>query len=158
VHRLLELYTHNFPAFGHCRHVQELLFETAHQPLKRAIARSNQRDPHLSAVTATLANDWECRLSIEVKRLGEPESWTLEQCERMQRLMVGREGQYVSDPRDIRSAFCSPVLSQLRKFQRTLSSSNADCVVWRMQFEDVKSTDASECWRALSPNKRLMNL
>ena len=61
VHRLVELYTHTIPSFGHCRHVQELLFETAHQPLKRAITRSNQRDPHISAVTGTLANDWETR-------------------------------------------------------------------------------------------------
>jgi hypothetical protein len=87
-----------------------------------------------------------------VKRLGEPESWTLEQCERMQRLIVWKESRNVSDPRDIRSAFCSPVLSLLRKVQRTLSSSSNDRVVWRMQFEDVKSTDTSECWRALSPN------
>ena len=44
VHRLIELYVHTIPAFGHVRHVQELLFETAHQPLKRAICRSNMRD------------------------------------------------------------------------------------------------------------------
>jgi hypothetical protein len=152
VHRLLELYTHTIPAFGHCKHVQELLFETAHQPLKRAIARSNQRDPHLSAVTATLANDWECRLSIEVKRLGEPESWTAEQCTRLQRLIAGRENQGVSDLRDIRAAFCSPVLSQLQKVERKLSSRGNDHVVWKMQFEDVKLTDTFECWRALSPD------
>jgi hypothetical protein len=41
VHRLLELYTHTIPAFGHSRHEQELLFETEHQPLKRAISSSN---------------------------------------------------------------------------------------------------------------------
>jgi hypothetical protein len=152
VHCLLELYTHTISAFGHCRNAQEFLFETAHKPLKRAIARSYQRDPHLTAVTATLANDWECRLRIEVKRPGEPESWFLERCERMQRLIVGRKSRDVSDPRDIRSALCSPVLSQLRKVQRTLSSSSNYRVVWSVQFEDVKSTDTSECWRALSPN------
>jgi hypothetical protein len=30
VNRLIELYTHTIPSFGHCRHVQELLFKTAH--------------------------------------------------------------------------------------------------------------------------------
>jgi hypothetical protein len=30
VHRLLELYTHTLPEFGHVGHFQELLFETAH--------------------------------------------------------------------------------------------------------------------------------
>jgi hypothetical protein len=64
VQRLIELYTHTIDSFGHCRHVQDLLFETAHQPLKRAITRSNQRDLQISAVTATLAKDWETRLSI----------------------------------------------------------------------------------------------
>jgi hypothetical protein len=78
VHRLIELYSHAIPSFGHCRHVQELLFETAHQPLKRAITCSNQRDPHISAVTSTLTNDWETRLRIEVSSLGEPQSWKAE--------------------------------------------------------------------------------
>jgi hypothetical protein len=72
VHRLLELYAHTIPAFGHCRFVEELAFESAHQPLKRAIVRSNRRDPQLAAVTAVLANDWESRLSIELSRLSQP--------------------------------------------------------------------------------------
>jgi hypothetical protein len=75
VHRLVELYTHSIPMFGHARHVQELLFETAHQPLKRAISRSDMKDPHVSAVYATLCNDWKTRLSIEVEHLEDPNSW-----------------------------------------------------------------------------------
>jgi hypothetical protein len=70
VHRLLELYTHKIPSFGHFGLVQELLFETAHQPIKRAITRSKQRDPQISAATATLAKDWETRFSVEVSSLG----------------------------------------------------------------------------------------
>jgi hypothetical protein len=91
VHRLIELYTHKILSFGHCRHVQELLFETDHQHLKCAINRSKQRDPQISAVTATLANEWETRLSIEVRILGEPQSWTAEQCMRLHRLICGRD-------------------------------------------------------------------
>jgi hypothetical protein len=49
-HRLFELYAHTLPKFGHVGLFQELLFETTHQPLKRGIKRSNNRDPHISAV------------------------------------------------------------------------------------------------------------
>jgi hypothetical protein len=115
VHRLLELYTHTIPAFGHCKYVQELLFETAHQPLKRATVRSNQRDPHTHAVTATLANDWECRLSIEVSRCGDPETWTTEDCKRLLRLIGARDAESVEGMHRVRAAFSEPILSQLRK-------------------------------------------
>ena len=47
VHGLLELYAHTLPAFGHVGHFQELLFETAHQPLKRGIKRSNEHDQNV---------------------------------------------------------------------------------------------------------------
>jgi hypothetical protein len=117
VHRLLELYTHTISAFGHSRHVQEHLFETAHQPLKSEISRSNQRDPHIHAVNATLANYWECRLSIEVNRCRDPYSWTIEDCTRIRRLITGRDMSGATDMHEIRSAFCEPVLSQLRRFE-----------------------------------------
>ena len=47
VHRLLELYHHTIPLFGHVSIVDELPFEAAHQPLKRALARSNYIDGHV---------------------------------------------------------------------------------------------------------------
>mgnify|MGYP003438799006 FL=1 len=150
VHRLLELYTHTIPAFGHSRHVQELLFETAHQPLKRAISRSNQRDPHIHAVTATLANDWECRLSIEVNRCGDPDSWTIEDCTRIRRLITGRDMSGATDMQEIRSAFCEPVLSQLRKVRRKLTSNATQVVVWKLHYEPARDLHLNESWRKLS--------
>jgi hypothetical protein len=150
VHRLLELYTHTIPAFGHCRHVQELLFETAHQPLKRAITRSNQRDPHIHAVTATLANDWECRLSIEVNRCGEPDSWSIEDCRRIKRLITGRDMSGATDVQEVRSAFCKPVLSQLKKVRRKLSSNATHGVVWKMHYDYARVLHPIESWRKLS--------
>jgi hypothetical protein len=150
VHRLLELYTHTIPAFGHCRHVQELLFETAHQPLKRAISRSNQRDPHIHAVTATLANDWECRLSIEVNRCGDPDSWTIEDCTRIRRLITGRDMSGATDMQEIRSVFCKPVLSQLRKVRRKLTSNATQVVVWKLHYEPARVYHLNESWRKLS--------
>jgi len=41
VHMNLEIYVHTIPLLGHVRHFAELPFECAHQPLKRAIERSN---------------------------------------------------------------------------------------------------------------------
>ena len=154
VHRLLELYTHTIPSFGHCRHVQELLFETAHQPLKRAISRSNQRDPHISAVTATLANDWETRLSLEISSLGEPQSWNAEQCMRLHRLIAGRDAEGPPDIRRIRSIFCKPVLSQLAKVRRKLSSISRDCMIWKVEFQNVGIQTGFESWRVLDSETR----
>ena len=58
LHRLLELYQHSIPAFGHVSLFQELVFETAHQPLKRSVARGNHRHAEASAVEQCLGNDW----------------------------------------------------------------------------------------------------
>jgi hypothetical protein len=134
VHRLRDFYTHMIPAFYHSSHVQELLFETAHQPLKRAISRSNQRDPHIHAVTTTIENDWYCRLSIEVNRCGDPDSWTIEHCTRIRRLITGRDMSGDIDLQEIRSAFCEPVLSQLRKVRRKLTSNTTQIVVWKQNY------------------------
>jgi len=154
VHRLLELYTHTIPAFGHCKHIQELLFETAHQPLKRAIARSNQRSPHVHAVSAALANDWECRLSIEVSSCGDPDSWTPQDCMRLQGLIAGREYAWLGGPDAIRAAFPKPVLSQLAKVRRTLSSGTSDLVVWRLHFQEAVREDIDESWKRFSTENR----
>jgi hypothetical protein len=150
VHRLLELYTHTIPAFGHSSHVQELLFETAHQPLKRAIFRSNQRDLDIHAVTATLANDWECRLSREVNRCGDPDFWTIEDCTRNWRLIIGRDMSGATDKREIRSAFCEPVLSQLRRVRRKLPSNATQVVVWKLHHEPARDLQLDESWSKLS--------
>jgi hypothetical protein len=46
--------------------VVELLFESAHQPLKRGITSSNHRAPQVSSVYAALQNDLESRLALEM--------------------------------------------------------------------------------------------
>ena len=58
MHRLLELYVHSIPALGHVTHFAELLFEKAHQPMKRAIQKSNHRNADLQAVDQFLLIDW----------------------------------------------------------------------------------------------------
>jgi len=137
VHRFVELYAHTLPAFGHMRHIQELLFETAHQPLKRGILRSNHRDPQLAAMMAVLANDWESRLSIEVESAGPPISWSYETCRRLQRLLVGRDLASAVDVEAVISTFSSPVLSELSKVRRGVSSSRhgrTKRVIWKLVY------------------------
>ena len=137
VHRFVELYAHTLPALGHTRHFQELLFETAHQPLKRGILRSNHRDPQLAAMMAVVANDWESRLSIEVESAGPPSKWSYETCRRLQRLLVGRDLASAVDMDAVIRTFSPPVLSELSKVQRGVSSSRhgrTSRVVWRLAY------------------------
>ena len=53
LHRIIELYKHSVPAMGHAHHFSELVFEFAHQPLKRGVAMSNHRKPHIQSVKHT---------------------------------------------------------------------------------------------------------
>ena len=64
LHRLLELYFHTLPGFGHARHVTELVLENAHQPLKRCMIRSNHKDAQVTSVEHCLGDDWQRRVSL----------------------------------------------------------------------------------------------
>jgi hypothetical protein len=88
VHRLIELYAHTIPAYGHVKHVTELLFESAHQPLKRAVNCSDHHDPQIAAVYSALENDLESRLALELLP-NQPESTKCRH--QIQRLLLGRE-------------------------------------------------------------------
>jgi hypothetical protein len=150
VHSLIELYVHTIPAFGHVRRVQELLFETAHQPLKRAICRSNMRDPQVTAVEATLSNNWETRLSLEMQSLGDPDTWTDVQCLRVQRLVAGSNAKELPGMDQVRSVFCSPVLSALSQVGKRLSSRAGNGVTWSAEVEDPSRLNDLESWIRLS--------
>jgi hypothetical protein len=133
VHRLLELYAHSLPAFGQIGHFQELLFETAHQPLKRGIKKSNNHKPHLAAVTAVLANDWETRLALCVACGGDPEEWSDETCRQVQNIVTGDENMDSRETFRVKSAFCPPVLSQLQNICRRLLSLPSSGVMWKIE-------------------------
>jgi len=64
VHRLLELYVHTVPAFGHARQVSELTFERAHQPLKRIWEQHNGKNRHYSMVREIRYDDLFMRLYV----------------------------------------------------------------------------------------------
>lgn len=59
LHRLTELYEISVPTLLHFREFMELVFEIRHQPLKRCIARSNNKNAHIVAVERCLLNDWQ---------------------------------------------------------------------------------------------------
>ena len=62
-HRLLELYVHTIPLYGHALLVSEMTIEAAHQPLKSAMSRDNNPHAHISAVQHVLCTDWFRRLA-----------------------------------------------------------------------------------------------
>ena len=57
-HRLLELSIHTIPRFNHISYVCELVFESAHQPLKFYLSRNNTLNSHVHSVQLILAKDW----------------------------------------------------------------------------------------------------
>jgi len=65
LHRLRELLEVVIPALTHVRHVQELLFESAHQPLKRAIATGNGRDDAWRALERVLQGELASRIALQ---------------------------------------------------------------------------------------------
>ena len=134
MHRLLELYAHTLPAFGHVRHLNELLFESAHQPLKRAMLRSNHNNPQLSAVRTVVLNHWQARLALDVRAVGAPRSeWDESTCRYFLRRLVGRATAGVCNPRcyaRVRSVFVPPVLHQLGQARNRLGCTEMSKCRW----------------------------
>lgn len=58
VHRLIELEVHTIPLYEHAILIAELVFESAHQPLKASQARSTNPNAHIHAVQLNLLQDW----------------------------------------------------------------------------------------------------
>jgi hypothetical protein len=152
VHRFLELYSHTLPAFGHVGQFQELLFETAHEPLKREIKRSNNRDPQISAVQEVLANDWETRLAVEIASVGKPDQWSDTTYNLIQRLLTGVECTYSTEADRVKSAFCPPVMHKLESVRGRLLSLPKIHVEWRFEYGQHNSCSSfEETLRASSP-------
>lgn len=74
LHRLLELCMHSIPALGHVRHFNELVFECAHQPLKRAMSKSSFHESHIQGIDNAIADDWKARISVLLSDLDNPDS------------------------------------------------------------------------------------
>lgn len=75
LHRLRELLDHVVPALRHVRHAQELLFENAHQPVKRAITTGNGRDDAGRALERVRQCELASRLGAQPSFFGVPPDW-----------------------------------------------------------------------------------
>lgn len=130
VHRLIELYAHTIPAYGHVKHITELLFESAHQPLKRGITNSNHSSPQVAAVYAALQNDWESRLALE---LVSDKPYSSRRVHRIQRLLLGRE--FPSSLKDEPFAGVDPIrvpylLTRLARVRQNVHSAQHSETKW----------------------------
>ena len=67
MHRLIEFYEYTLPSFGNISHLNELLFERAHQEMKQAVVHSNYQNPQLQAMFHVNGNDWVNWVAHELK-------------------------------------------------------------------------------------------
>ncbi|PXF41580.1 hypothetical protein BWQ96_08694 [Gracilariopsis chorda] len=147
LHRLIELYGNTIPAFGHARHFTELVFETAHQPLKRCVSRSNHHNAHVSTVEHCLSNDWQGRLACLHVPLPDDRQDGVK-CDGqklpcLKQLLLGREAaqlkrddeEHVIVAREtdekLHRLFCAPVLSEIRSEGKTGIAMSPTGFMWR---------------------------
>ena len=125
VHRFLELFTHTIPLFGHVRHIQELLFEGAHQALKRGISRSNGLNAELQAMVHRISNDWKNRIALECKDILDGDGEWTESCVNSVLRLLGWtniSAEYMPTLKEkLLQAFPRPVLEILRETRDQLS-------------------------------------
>jgi hypothetical protein len=142
---LIELFAHTIPAFGHVRHVAELLFESAHQPLKLGITSSNHRAPQVSSVYAALQNDWESRLALEMVS-DKPHS--ARRLHRIQRLLLGRDFPVSLSKESIADTVplgLPYLLDRLARMRRSVYSVSSFKTEWVLKGEFVPNPgDASD--------------
>ena len=133
VHRVLELYFHSIPRFGHVSLIQELLLEGGHQPLKRGISRSNQHAPHIHAMTRVLADDWMRRIGEAVCLFEDVNNLTDEDCHTLADVGFGRADAITSglvSCDDIRQSFPSFVLREFQSLALSTHNLTRRRTVW----------------------------
>ena len=116
IHRLLELYHHSIPAMGHVRHFQELMFETAHQPLKRALRQSNHRDAQLHAMHAIAEDEWKYRLHAALNGASTADEFSEADCRSIKRILCGSDSFNANEEIDceqIRDSMWKPTIDYL---------------------------------------------
>lgn len=75
LHRLRELIDHVIPALLHIRHAQELLFENAHQLLKRAVVSGNGHDDAARSMTRYVQTELIARIRTDHSLFSIPDDW-----------------------------------------------------------------------------------
>ena len=133
VHRLVELYMHSIPRLGHVKTFDELQFEAFHQPLKRALARSNHHNGHVYSMRMVIANEWRSRMGDAAREVSSIDFPSPEDCELLMRAASGnsgllREGHITCD--DVRSAFNEAALAEFKSFGKKRTLFAARNSVW----------------------------
>ena len=152
LHRMLELYFHTLPAFGHARHFMELVLENAHQPLKRCITNSNHHNAQVFAVTHCLGNDWQGRVSLLYQGLQRSREDGERYKKGLRRLLIGSflddvrmgdaEIRNVLEEADqiVNSILVEPLVGMLRS-ENNVCKLKSDTVVWytvgNLQKKDI---------------------
>ena len=90
IHRLLELYVHSLPKVRHIALIQELILESGHQPLKKAMKKSNHHNVHDYAISRVLADDWQRRVGEVCKSIRNIHALNDEECHRLMQVSFGR--------------------------------------------------------------------
>lgn len=75
LHRRRELVDHVIPALLHVRHAQELLFENAHQQLKRAVVSGNGHDDASRAMSRYVQSELAGRIRMDNAFFSIPDHW-----------------------------------------------------------------------------------
>ena len=75
LHRLGDLLDHVIPLLLHIRHVQELLFENAHHPIKRAIGTGNGRNEAERGLERIRQGKLASRILLEPLHFGDKPEW-----------------------------------------------------------------------------------
>ena len=145
LHRVVELYHHSIPRYGHMSVIDELKFEAAHQPLKRSLSRSNHKHGHNYSIRNTLANEWRLRMGRACASISVEDDQDLsdEQC---RQLIAGCFGDCSSlnngtiSIEDVRSSFIPPVVKEFKKYCPDNTSGSTGAVVWsvRKKFKEKR--------------------
>jgi len=75
LHRLREVYSFVLPRFLHIRHVRELFFESAHQPLKQAALSGNGHDDARRAFSRMLETESFSRVATDPAKFNLPQHY-----------------------------------------------------------------------------------
>ena len=116
IHRLVELYQHSIPTFGHPSVFDELIFEAAHQPLKKALSRSNYKQGHLYAMRSVISNEWRSRLGKAARSMKGKHELDDDDCRRMLIAALGDDSLLFQNELsldELRAGFIPPVIEEL---------------------------------------------
>lgn len=123
VHRVVELFFHTVPMFGHIGNVCEMSLESYHQVLKCGLRNNTHSDKHITAVEHALSQDWQRRLYDFHEIIEENEDDAPGALRGMLRLVAGEEAAFLpTDNREysqlialVKSKICTDWISPIAR-------------------------------------------